>query len=237
QKTSEQNAETAANQKDEKGKTDREQTQAAPATKPIGRYVAAKSGPPSVVLERQHESDPWARLRPNEPGSTENYLLSLPGYRSTIYLDSGVHLTLWGNIPQFSPFPPVFESMVVLHNPSPGIDLDFTLERGRVRLANYKQPMGEAHVRVRFQHQQWDVTILNNKSDVVVEIMGMPGNGAFSNDTNHKGPTEHVGLFVKGDANLKIGENEYPLSDLSFVTWSSTNPAPTKPQTLKAVPD
>jgi len=228
---------TAATQ--QQPKEEKKPASAPPAEpKPIGSYIAPQKGPPSILLQRQHETEPWARLRDNDRTYTENYLVSLPGYRSKIYLNSGVHLTLWGSLPEFSKFPPVYDTVVVLHEAAPGIDLDFTLERGRVLLANYKQPMGEAHIRVHFRHQTWDLTIPDNKSEVVLELWGLyPRDVPFSKDPGGKGPLAALGLFVKGQALLKIGSQEYRLGDLSQFVWSNANPNPMGPQTLPKLPD
>jgi hypothetical protein len=176
-------------------------------------------------------------LRPEDRAYTESYLVSLPGYRSRIYLNSGVHMTLWGNVPEFSRFPPVYESMVVLHDPPAGVDLDFTLERGRVLLTNYK-PSGAAHIRVHFRHQTWDVTIPDNKSEVVMELWGLyPRDVQFSKDSTGKPPLACLGLFVKGEAQLKIGTQDFQLGNLSQFVWSSASPNPMGPQTLNAPPE
>ena len=90
--------------------------------------------------------------------ATANTLVSLPGYRSLIALDVGLHLTLWGNLPEFSPSPPVLESVVMLHDASPGIDVELTLDRGRVMLGDRKAA-GTVRVRVRFLSEVWDVEL------------------------------------------------------------------------------
>ena len=60
---------------------------------------------------------------------TGSKLVSLPGYKSEVRLESGVHLLLWGNLPEFSQMPPVLESAVTLHLPDPKIDAEFTKNR------------------------------------------------------------------------------------------------------------
>jgi hypothetical protein len=219
-----------------------------PEPKAVGHYVSSEKGPPSVLLQRQHELQPWARLRPaaanrrlEDQVYTENYLVSLPGSRSTIYLDSNVHLTLLGNIREFSRFPPVYESAVVLHESTDGIDLDFTLERGRVYLANFK-PNGEAHIRVHFQQQTWDVTLLDKKSEVVMELWGIyPPGAAFSTDPGKKGPLAVAGLFVRGQAQLKTGQQDqqqdHQLADLTQFAWANDSSAPMGSQKLPRLPD
>src|SRR5207245_7795713 len=116
----------------------------------LGRAVLV---PPTVLLQRSPDRESWQRLKPQTRVSSNDYLVSLPGYRSELRLDSGVHLALWGNLPEFSRFPPVLESGVVLHG-NRDVDLDFTLDRGRVVLSNHKGE-GPARVRLRFADEGW----------------------------------------------------------------------------------
>ena len=45
------------------------------------------------LLRRQRDPDPWARLKPDNLIETGYYLLSLPGYRSTVVLDNANNAT------------------------------------------------------------------------------------------------------------------------------------------------
>jgi hypothetical protein len=205
-------------------------------SKEVGRYVSPEKGPPSVLLQRPSGQSLWGQLRPEDRIATGNYLLSLPGYRSKVYLDSGVHMTLWGDLPEFSSFPPVLESVVMLHAPGPNLDLEFTLDRGRVLLANYK-PTGAAQVRLRFQQQVWDLTLPDTATEVVVELWGLyPPGVPFRKDAAGKGPLECLGVFVKGQALLKIRGHEHKLPNNSQFTWTNQGPAPAGPQPLEKLP-
>jgi hypothetical protein len=205
--------------------------------KDIGRYITLDKDPPSVLLQRGANSDLWGRLQPSNRVSTADYLMSLPGYRSRVHLDSGVYLLLWGNVPEFSPFPPVRESRVMLYDPAPGLDLDFALEWGRVHLSNHK-PMGAARVRVRFQQETWEIVLPDPQSEVALELWGLyPPGVPFSKEPSAKGPLACLGLFAKGQAVLKTPQQEYRLPDRCQVVWSSTNPTPVGPQSLPQPPD
>ena len=141
--------------------------------KQVGAYVALENWV-SVLLQRQGEGYPWVVLRPETRVSTANTLVSLPGYQSLIALDSGLQLTLWGNLPEFSDRPPVFESVVMLNDPPSGVDLDFTLDRGRVVVANRKPSEGSAIVRVRFLSEVWQVELPDTQSEVGLELWTPP---------------------------------------------------------------
>jgi pSer/pThr/pTyr-binding forkhead associated (FHA) protein len=141
--------------------------------KEVGSYVALDNWV-SVLLRREGEAHPWAVLRPESRVSTAQTLVSLPGYRSLITLDSGAHLTLWGNLPEFSGSPPVLESVVMLHPAGAGTDLDFTLDRGRVVIANRKSPAAPVRVHLRFLGEVWDLELPDDSSEAALELWGLP---------------------------------------------------------------
>jgi hypothetical protein len=180
----------------------------------LGRFFS-KLQPSPVLLQRQGELYPWVRVRPGDRIYSSDYLLSLPGYRSVLYLDSGVRLELWGNLPEFSSFPPVLESVVVLQKPSSPLDLEFFLDRGRVRLFNGK-PMGEAQVRVHFQQVSWDLALPDARSEVVLELWDSTlGQGASGTVARPR-----LDLLAKGRARVKSGEQQYSLGNLGHLSWS-----------------
>jgi hypothetical protein len=161
--------------------------------------------------------------------------VSLPGYRSIINLDSKVRMTLWGNVPAFSDYPPVLESTVMLHVPAPEVDLDFTLDHGRVHLANGKSA-GPARVRVRFQRESWNLTLLDAASEVVLELWGMEPAGDPLDHNAEEAPLILFDLYVKGKALLQVGNDSIPLPSSSHIRWTSSTPKPAGPETLSQVP-
>jgi pSer/pThr/pTyr-binding forkhead associated (FHA) protein len=169
--------------------------------KVVGRYVALPEWGPSVLLMRRGAAQPWAALRSEARVRTGQPLLALPGYRSHILLDSGVDLTLWGNVPQFCGVPPLLlESSSTLRAPEKGTDLDLTLQWGRVRFANRK-PSGAARVRLRFQREVWDVTLPKANSEVCAELWS-----ALS-PVSSAAPAQRLplalGLFTNGPATVE----------------------------------
>jgi FHA domain len=201
--------------------------------KPVGSYVALDRWV-SVLLQRQAEAHPWAVLRPESRVSTATTLVSLPGYRSLLALDAGLHLTVWGNLPEFSAFPPVLESVVMLHAPAPGVDLDFTLDRGRVLVANRKPAAGPARVRLRFLREVWDLELPDAKSEVALELWSPP-------PTAPSGPTPQpsvhcLGLFTKGRAGVRTPRQNLDLGDRSRLSWVSQEPAALHPANLTELP-
>jgi hypothetical protein len=201
--------------------------------KEVGSYVAP-DGWVSVLLRRQGEDQPWGVLRPESRVATAQTLVSLPGYRSLLALEGGLHLTLWGNLPEFSPFPPVLESVVMLHPPAAGADLDFTLDRGRVLLANRKTPAGPARVRLHFLREVWEVDLPDDKSEVAVELWGLPQKGPAGGSA---APLTCVGLFTKGGARLKTPLRSFDLGDRSRVSWQNLEPEKAYQTSLPELPE
>src|SRR5437868_5649595 len=75
-------------------------------------------------------------LHDNIPAGAQ--LLTLPGARGVLEVKEGdVRLILAGNLPETSEAP-VLESAISLPKPAADLDLEFTLERGRVIIENHK---------------------------------------------------------------------------------------------------
>jgi hypothetical protein len=204
--------------------------------KAVGRYVAPEKWPPTILLQRQSDQYAWGRLRRESQVYTASELMSLPGYRSLLILDSQVSLTLWGNVPEFSNWPPVLESAAMLNAPAAGFDLDVTLDRGRAQISNEK-PEGSARVRVRFFRETWDLT-LAGKSQVVLDLWGYyPRDIGFSTDSHRPGPVVTLDLYVQGQVALQAWARQFPLSSLSKISWSSTHGDLSAPQVLAKPPE
>lgn len=239
--TSDTNAKVQAPPNDANNKPGWKPNPAKTAIKPdeqsLGQYVVAPKAPPSVLLERPVNLDIWGRRKPESRVQPDVYLVSLPGYRNKIYLDSGVHLTLWGNVPAFSVFPPVLECTVMLQTPSPNFDAEFVLDHGRVHVANYKA-QGPAQVRIRFLHETWDLTLHNPETEAVAELWGMYSpETPLSLEPGGNGPEIRLDLFSKGKATLKVHSQEHAISGMSHVSWSKGGAGLTGPRMLPRLPD
>jgi hypothetical protein len=185
----------------------------------IGKYALAGGATPSLLIQGSPANNNWLCLKPEDPVSTGEMLLTLPGYHALLHTDSGMELYLMGNLPQFLPRP-FRESAVVLHAASKPFDLDFTLDRGRVFLANQKDKPASA--RVRFQQEIWDVN-LEEGAEVGLELLGTHTvNSSFGTNLP---PTAMAFLMVsKGQVSVKIGANTYPLRmppGPALIQWSS----------------
>jgi hypothetical protein len=227
------NATTQANQTEPKPSPASPQPILPASTKhaELGRAILV---PPTVLLQRSANRQTWERLKPQTRIFSNDELVSLPGYRSELRMDSGVSLILWGNLPEFSRFPPVLESAVVLHQ-NPDLDLDFTLDHGRVVLSNHKGK-GAARVRLRFADEVWDLTLPDENTEVAAELVGIclpytkePGGGE---------PQLNVALLgLKGQAQVKIRFEQCLLPSPSMLTWDNLAGAARSPVPLPRPPD
>jgi hypothetical protein len=187
-----------------------------------------------VLLRREGEAHPWAVLRPESRVSTAQTLVSLPGYRSLVALDSGAHLTLWGNLPEFSGSPPVLESVVMLHAPEAGTDLDFTLDHGRVVVANRKAPPAPLRVRLRFLGEVWDLELPDDRSEVALELWGLPRRPPAGKD--RAAPPTCLGLFTMGRVLVKTARQTFDLGDHSRLSWLNQDAATVHRTALPGLP-
>jgi hypothetical protein len=108
----------------------------------------------------------------------------------------------------------VLETQATMHVPPEGIDLDMTLDRGRVYLASAKG--GPAKVRARFADQTWDVTLPDEKSEVLLESVTSYAGEPFRRNPAAEAaesPLTQITLGVtKGKATVRTPEKEYALT-------------------------
>jgi hypothetical protein len=188
---------------------------------------------PAVLLHRNDEKQPWQRVALQRRIFPSQELLSLPGYRSELRLDTGIQLSLWGNMPEFWRTP-VMESAVTLHA-NPDFDLDLTLQRGRVVFANRKEN-GPATIRLRFHGQSWNLTLLEPGTEAAAELFGEKR--PYTRQPGGTVPYLLMGVFaLKGEARLKVNLDDHLLHSPSLFEWDSAyGPAP-EPRHLPRTPD
>ncbi len=206
--------------------------------------------PPGVAVlvqqvpdKNQPDRKPWTRLlRTADPLSwrvwTETPLVSLPGFRSVVQLDSGVRLTLWGTLPEIWPYPPTYESSVIPHPPGK-FDADLTLDRGRIVLANTKDQA--LMIRLRFDNpsnpgkgEVWDITLDKGAEITIVRWGGLPPGEQFyrKDSPRRQGPAATVAvLVVVGSARVKLdlqpADELLPPPNGKLLVWDSLIGRPT----------
>ena len=119
----------------------------------------------------------------------------------------------------------MFESAVVLHDTN--LDMDVTIDRGRVDISNIRS--GDAKVTVRFQKQAIELT-LHDKAKVAFEMFGRwPAGTKFSlKPTPDEIPTLDLVMIVKeGNVDLKAFGKSYAMKappGLAYFHWDNVVP-------------
>jgi hypothetical protein len=188
----------------------------------IGQLVSTGS----LFITQKNDGDLWLLARPKARVMTHDRWMSLPGSRSEIRFDNGVQLMLWGNLLEFLPFvPPLMESEVTASVPSNGLDADFTLDHGRIAIANAK-PNGIARVRLRYRGEVWDLALAERSEVVVDGFVSHPQGARFNRQTGGDNPLLQLFLGVtRGKVTVTIRDlNPIDLSappGLAVLGWDS----------------
>jgi hypothetical protein len=188
--------------------------------------VARCTTAPGTLLTRREPGRAWDVPGEKDAVRSRDLILALPGVRADIEPKAGgVRLTLWGNFPDLEPFP-VLESAAVLHD-TRAYDLDFTLDRGRVVVANTKKE-GAARVWLRLPGTGWEFVLPSPGDAVALEMAGRVQRGTgFRRDLRESPPpTLLLNLHVlKGNVTFHPGRGaEHGLSappGLAYFSWDS----------------
>jgi hypothetical protein len=138
-------------------------------------------------------------------------LLSLPGSHSEFDLDSGARLTLWGGLPDTIGWT-LLDCEATLHAASPGFDLDFTLDHGRAFVGTTKKD-GPTKVRIRVADQIADVTLPDEKSEVLVQAVRLFAGQSLQKDGKSLPPTQASLAAVQGKATVSVGTKEFAIRE------------------------
>lgn len=205
------------------------------------RLAVGKATLPNTLLVTRPAGDAkWTRLDPGGDAvvSSADEVLVLPGYKAEVKLDTGVTVSLWGNLPDQLAVP-VLEARVRFHAPTAKADgggfehdADLTLLAGRVYLTPTKA--GE-RVRVRAAGEVYDF-VLPERSEVAVELTQAYEPGAMF--VRGAGPPPRAELkvaVVRGSAAVAVplrGVTHDKVAAPAQMTWDSrgagrpTAPAP-----------
>ncbi len=205
----------------------------AAATMPIktDRLALAKLENAEGLLAVQNGAGVWTRIIAGETQvfSTDT-LISLPGYKSRLILDSGPMVELWGNLPDQTPVA-VLESAIRLHPAYDGFAADLSLVRGRIYLST---KTAGTRIRVRTPADAWDVTLEDDKSEVVIEVVQSLAHGLTLPIESPVVQTVTMSV-LRGKASLAVaGKPAIAVPLQNTVAWSSQMPGlvgPTKPET------
>ena len=153
---------------------------------------------------------PQARLLTGEP------ILALPGTRADFQLTNKMKLILHGTVPGSMSINYFFETQATV-NFNEQVDLDLTLDRGRVQITG--KPEGIATVKLRYQEAHWDLRLLTPDTEIGIEVTGRvpPGSGDWK-------PHSRLAIFVmKGEISARRGELEERLGARKVLVWDSVH--------------
>jgi hypothetical protein len=173
--------------------------------KDVGQFTSRDA----VLLAE--DGNTWTNVPSTAKVRTAAPLLALPGSHAEIDLDSGARLTLWGGLPDTTGWT-LLDSVVTLHVPPAGFDLDFTLDEGRAFVGNTKKN-GPTKVRIRVAHQVIDVTLADEKSELLVQSVRLFAGQPVQRDTKGLPPTHAMLAVVQGKANVAVGTKEFALRE------------------------
>src|SRR5262245_7617679 len=201
--------------------------------------VGRCASPAASILRRATGDKHWKAVQAREALQSDDLLVALPG-AAVDSKNGAVRLSLLEDLAGQSLYP-VIETAVMLHD-GKGVDLEFTLDRGRVTIANRKE-RGSAQVRVRLRDQTWELTLAEPGARVALEIYGRwPAGSRFARDAKTKeGPAADVVVLVlEGQVDLRAGNQEQALRappGPAYFHWDSTAGLDATPGRLEKVPD
>jgi pSer/pThr/pTyr-binding forkhead associated (FHA) protein len=199
-------------EREEKERKEKEKKETPPeaVVQKVGTYIRAPKVQTSVLVERDPTTQRWYVLKSGQEVQTGRTFVSLPGYQSLIYLDKGVKVNLWGNVPEFWLLP-VRESIVLFNPPPDRFDAELLLERGRVEL-ECVSPTNKSVVRLKMSGQTWDITLEGKGSKACVDHV-------YHVDPVAAGPA--IRLYSHGNVAVKTGREEASLGKNGYVAWAS----------------
>jgi hypothetical protein len=182
-----------------------------PATQPAKRIAAATLvSETASLLRRQAPGEPWNVVKEKEELFTGDELLG--GSGGTVSARGGaVRLQVVGDMDSTTPFP-VLETVFVLHE-AKGVDLDLTMDRGRVVLVNTKEE-GLARARLRVRDWTGEVVLSGPGASAAVEVYGRWPAGVPFRKEPRPGEAPVLAWFVlalKGDVVVKGPRHELTL--------------------------
>jgi hypothetical protein len=197
-----------------------------------GTSVSAKG----TLLRREHPGADWKVVEAKQALAGGDLLLGLPG-AALESKNGAVRLTLLSDFE--SPLP-VLEPGVILHS-NPDFDLDFTLDRGRVEVANTKDK-GPARVRVRAWGNSWEATLAAPGARLAVAVFARwrPGSRFATNPGSQDAPSaEMVFLALAGEVDLKHDFEHHLLTappGPALIGWNNSAGQDAAPQHLDELP-
>jgi hypothetical protein len=205
------------------------------AVGPAGKSVS----PAAMILRRDKAGAPWQTVADQETLNSECLLLGLPG-AALESKNGAVGVNFLSNIDGGATHP-VKETAIVLHE-NPDVDLDFTLDRGRIVLTNRKTE-GPARIQVRVGTHAGELTLLSPGSAAALELFGrwLPGAKFTKTPGPQDRPFANLNLLIiKGTAQVKLLGTVHALSappGPALIEWDSLTGPDASPQRVEKLPE
>lgn len=213
------------------------------AAQPSPRVAVAKSNSPAATFCARPANGTQFRPQPDKCELyTGDLLVSLPG-GTFVSKNRAVTVKSLADFNSRSPLP-ILETALSLSD-SKDVDLDLTLDRGRVDLVNSKAE-GSATVRVRFWDQSWKIVLDSPNTRVAVELCGRwPSGTRFklaepNTDPDNAPVASLVLLVLGGSASVEFGGVTVAMKappGPAVLRWDSVVGARPQPQKLEKLPD
>jgi uncharacterized protein (TIGR03000 family) len=203
------------------------------------RVEAARAASDKATLfRREAPGKPWQIVDDKETLSTGDLLLG-GGGGALVSKNGAVHLALVGDFSENKKYP-IYETALVL-NPADDVDLDVSLNRGRIDLVNQKDK-GAARVRVRLGPKSGVLTLAAPGDRAAVELYGRWLRGTPFEKEAKPGVGPALAAFVlalKGDIDLKgSGGREFTLKAPALLQAEDLNSeAPLDVEKLDKLPE
>ncbi|HEX4611930.1 MAG TPA: hypothetical protein VH092_27285 [Urbifossiella sp.] len=213
------------------------------SAQPDGAPVAATATSPAATFSARAPGSDLFKIVPADADvRVGDLLVTLPGAvaRSAT---GAVTVTSLADYDGRSPLP-ILETAFTL-NEAKDADLDVTLDRGRLDLANTK-PAGAAVAKVRFWDQTWTVTLDAPGTRVAVELCARWPAGSRFKAAEPGAPTKAapvaslVLLVLKGEPTVNVGGLTVGLAappGPALIEWDSVEGTHPRPRRLEKLPD
>jgi hypothetical protein len=173
--------------------------------------VAHRIGTEGLLVRRPAPDKDWQVVADKATVPADSLLVG-GGGAPLETVNGAVRLTLTGDLNKLSPFP-IIETAVKLHPEAKGVDLDFTLDRGRVDVTNLKTK-GSATVRMHLLDKTGDFTLAEPGASVSIEVYGRWPKGVHFTKTPKpmEGPALAIAFLVlKGKVFVNASRHAYEL--------------------------
>jgi hypothetical protein len=153
-----------------------------------------------------------------------------------------ITLTFPGDLEGNAPTP-IYDTAILLH-PADDVDLDVTLQCGRLLIENTATE-GTATCRLRFWNQTWTIALENSETRILIDLSSRWPAGTRFQPRKLQAPTTRTPiasvqlLLLKGQASVDVGGVALSLSSPpgpAELRWSSLHGPPRAPRKLERLP-